>query len=190
MHVKNLLLAFVFSALVFNACKEKTEDPKPNVDCSTKNIVITTVVDSTIKCSSTGKITVSATGSTGFTFKLDAGNFQSGAEFKDLAEGSYTITAKDAEGCTKTANVTIGAKTTLGAKFTLVKDIITTKCNNVCHTSGANAAPKGIFTTDCDIVTRQALIKTKAVDDVMGGLNSTEKQQITDWINAGGTIAD
>jgi hypothetical protein len=32
------------------------------------------------------------------------------------------------------------------------------------------------------------MIVVKSVNSTMGGLNSTEKAQITDWIAAGGTI--
>ncbi len=52
--------------------------------------------------------TVSATGGTGnLTFSLDGTNFQSGNTFGNLANGDYTITVRDANGCTATASATI-----------------------------------------------------------------------------------
>ncbi|MCC6818793.1 MAG: hypothetical protein IT245_07880 [Bacteroidia bacterium] len=193
MHFKNFLLTTVFSTLlIINACKDKTEDPKPNnsTNCDSKNITVNVSIDSASKCSSNGKLAINVSGSTGFTYQLGTGSFQADSIFSDLAAGAYSITVKDFEGCTKTVNVTLPSSGVYGAKFTIVNNIITTKCNQICHTAGVGGATKGIFNTDCDIVSRKALIKTKAVDGTMGSLNSTEKQQITDWINAGGQITN
>ena len=51
------------------------------------------------------------------------------------------------------------------------------------------------FAVDCNIITNQALIKTVAVDkNTMppfgGPLSQTDKDKITSWINAGGTITN
>jgi hypothetical protein len=49
----------------------------------------------------TGKIVVTATGGTAlYTYKLDNGTFGSSNTFSDLKKGKYTITVKDANGCT------------------------------------------------------------------------------------------
>ena len=49
-----------------------------------------------------GEITVSATGGTGtFTYSIDGGLFQTSPIFSGLSAGSYTITYKDANGCTE-----------------------------------------------------------------------------------------
>jgi hypothetical protein len=55
----------------------------------------------------TGTITVSATGgSGGYTFKLSTQNdFQTGNTFEDLEAGTYTVTAKDSNGCEKSTEV-------------------------------------------------------------------------------------
>jgi gliding motility-associated-like protein len=57
---------------------------------------------------STGAVTVSAAGGTSpYEYKIGTGAYASTATFSSLAAGSYTITAKDANGCTQTLSVTI-----------------------------------------------------------------------------------
>ncbi|WP_180336346.1 T9SS type B sorting domain-containing protein [Pontibacter ramchanderi] len=53
---------------------------------------------------SNGSITVTAVdgGTAPYTYSLNGGSFQSAATFANLAAGAYTITIKDAEGCTIT----------------------------------------------------------------------------------------
>jgi len=56
----------------------------------------------------TGSITVSATGGVGtFTYSIDGVNFGSSATFGNLAAGSYTITARDGNGCDATTIATL-----------------------------------------------------------------------------------
>ncbi|MFN6048495.1 MAG: hypothetical protein ACK45C_10860, partial [Bacteroidota bacterium] len=56
----------------------------------------------------TGSVTVSASGGTSpYEYKIGSGSYSSSATFSTLAAGSYTITAKDANGCTQTLSVTI-----------------------------------------------------------------------------------
>ncbi len=51
-------------------------------------------------------VKASATGGTApYEFSIDGTTFQSGAEFKNVAVQDYTVTVKDAGGCTKTAAV-------------------------------------------------------------------------------------
>src|SRR5436853_6206877 len=60
-------------------------------------------------CSSgTGSITVTASGGTGtLSYSKDGTNFQTSNVFSGLAGGSYTITVKDANGCTTTTGATV-----------------------------------------------------------------------------------
>jgi hypothetical protein len=48
-------------------------------------------------------ITVTASGSTGFSYQLNSGSFQSNNVFNGLAPGNYTVTVKDLDNCTKTS---------------------------------------------------------------------------------------
>ena len=60
----------------------------------------------------TGSVTV--TGSSGtapYTYRLGTGEFVNTATFENLAAGDYTITVRDANGCTADLDVTIASRT-------------------------------------------------------------------------------
>ena len=58
--------------------------------------------------SSNGSLFVSASGGVGaFQYKLNNGSFQSSGSFTGLSAGSYTVTAKDGNGCTNTTVVLV-----------------------------------------------------------------------------------
>jgi SprB repeat len=78
--------------------------------CTNTTIVITTVIVNTTPCvtPASGKITVTATGSTGFTYNINGGAYQASNVFSALAAGNYTVGVKDVNGCTKTATATVG----------------------------------------------------------------------------------
>lgn len=82
---------------------------------------------------------------------------------------------------------------TPGVLYTAVKALIQQRCAG-CHND--NRANGGMsFSTDCNIITNQAIIKSVAVDKntmppVGGPLSQTDKDKITAWINAGGAITN
>ncbi|MCQ2276149.1 MAG: hypothetical protein MJZ87_04295, partial [Bacteroidales bacterium] len=58
----------------------------------------------------TGSVTVTATEGTGtapYQYKIGSGSYQDNGTFNELAAGTYTVTVKDAHGCTKDVPVTI-----------------------------------------------------------------------------------
>jgi len=76
---------------------------------------------------STGAVTVSASGGSGsYTYQIGSGSFASSATFSGLAAGTYTITAKDAQGCTGTLSVTITQPAALSSSSVSVTDV---SCN-------------------------------------------------------------
>ena len=86
------------------------------------NAAVTAITQITCAGSSTGSVTVTATGGTpGYEYKLDAGAFQPTGTFTGLAAGVHTITAKDANGCLKAVTFTItepaNTDISLGADF-------------------------------------------------------------------------
>jgi hypothetical protein len=189
MFVKNLILSALFiSVIAFSACTKGTVAVEPEPDrCATKNITLTATVVNASSCSSNGSLVLRAKGSNGFTFKINAQNYQLDSLIGGLAAGKYTITAKDADGCTKTETFVVGENPFKGPMFTAVSSLIATKCNQTCHTSGSGGAPVNIFATNCGIVSLKAMIVEKSVNGSMGNLNTAEKAKITDWITAGGT---
>ena len=160
--------------------------------CTNTNIVLGSAIVNTTPCTTgaNGKITVTATGSTGFTYNLNNGAYQAGNIFSNLAAGNYTIGVKDVNGCTKTATATVGTAAA-GVLFAEVKTIINTRCSGSgCHMNGGSAAGYN-FDNDCSIVTDWSKINSSAVTgnnmpkSPQAKLTAAEKQKITDWINAG-----
>ena len=93
-----------------------------------------------------------------------------------------------------------GCTGTPGTLFTAVRNILQANCAlSGCH---AGASPQnGInFGDNCTIVTQKDRIKARAVDasgtsnqmppPPSAPLTATERQKITDWVNAGGKITD
>ena len=143
--------------------------------------------------SSNGSITVTASGSTGFQYKLGtAGTYGSANTFNSLAEGSYTVFVKDAVGCENSQTVSVISGNP-GTKFSAVRTLLNAKCIG-CHSGPSPAAGKD-WTVNCTVVANKSLINNRAVvvgDMPQGGptLSAAEKQIITDWINAGGRLTD
>ncbi len=161
--------------------------------CAGKTIAVTVDASSSEKCGKTGTITVTASGSTGFTYRLNAsGTYQASGNFTGLEPGNYTVYAKDAAGCETTKDATVAAVAN-GPLFTAVVGLINSKCSG-CHTGSAPTSGISLG-TDCSILEKKNNIKTQAVDlETMpkGGpaLNAVDKKIITDWIAAGGRTSD
>jgi hypothetical protein len=191
---KNLFLTLLSVCFVLSSCEKNDDDGSidddgPTVDCASKNIVVNTTVKNANPCQNNGEVLITASGSSGFTFQINGGNFTSNSEVKDLAAGSYSLVVKDTDGCTKNATFTIAESGTAGPLFTNVKALVSLKCAiPYCHAS--NGSVPNVFSTDCKIVERGFMMKTKAVDGGMGNLTENEKKVISDWINGGGRFID
>ena len=78
-----------------------------------------TPTDALCNGASSGKVTISATGGTSpYTFANGAGAYQSSGLFENLAAGTYTFYAKDANGCIDDVSVVIGEAAVLVAAQT------------------------------------------------------------------------
>lgn len=89
-------------------------------------MITTTTVNVTCHGAATGSVTVNASGGTGtLAYSLDGTNFQSSNTFTGLTAGSYTVTVKDAGGCTNTGNFSITEPT----EITAVSGILNVDCN-------------------------------------------------------------
>lgn len=71
--------------------------------------VTATVTQTSNPAATDGSISATATGSTGFTYNLNGGAFQASGTFTNLAVGTYTVIAKDLNGCTGTNAFTVNA---------------------------------------------------------------------------------
>ena len=157
-------------------------------------IVVNTTAISASKCSNNGSVTVNASGSSGFNYKLNAGGtYQASNIFSALAAGNYVLFAKDVFGCENSSNATVGINTTAGPLFTNVKNLLAARCVS-CH-SGPSPAGGRDWTQDCEIVNFSDRINQRAViigDMPPGGpqLTPAEKAIITNWITAGGKFTN
>jgi hypothetical protein len=200
--MKNKSCIYLLFYLLLSSCDK--DEAATNNECAGKNIIITTLADSALNSfSSSGKITVIATGSTGFSYKLSTtGTYGSSNIFPNLSPNTYTVFVKDSAGCENSKLVTVPFKVevfnpcagTPGPKFNAVKNLMINRCN-YCHRGGSSANGGLDLSVDCNIVNFKAKIKIRAVDQgnmPPGGpaLSADDKQKITDWINAGGRITD
>lgn len=77
-----------------------------------------TAVPTMITCNgaNNGSISAAATGgTTPYTYSIDGTNFFTASTLSNLSVGSYTVTVKDANGCTKTFNTTITQPTAVNS---------------------------------------------------------------------------
>jgi SprB repeat len=163
--------------------------------CATTVLSISNAVVNVVACSSpaaNGKITVTAGGSSGFTYNLNGGGYQLSNIFSSLAAGTFTVGVKDLNGCTKTTPATVGTAAP-GPLFASVRTLITNRCSGSgCHISGGNAAGYN-FDSDCSIVTNWSQINrstvlytlTKMPKNPQALFTQAEKLIITNWVNAG-----
>ncbi len=205
-----LFFSTIFLAVAINSCSKGggggTTTPPPPNPCTGVTVTVTATITNTAAGQTNGSIAASATGGSGFTFNINNGAFQSSGTFNNLAAGSYTIIAKNSNGCTGSAQFTVTASSpgacsgTAGPLFTAVKAIVQTNCAvSGCH--DATTAQNGInFSVECTIVEQNARIKARAVDEAGTGtqmppppraaLSVADRQKITDWITAGGRFTN
>ncbi|CAN5645446.1 hypothetical protein BH11BAC3_BH11BAC3_38240 [soil metagenome] len=190
--IKNSLgiVAFIFIAISVESCSKESPAPTPNPNvCAGKTIVVTATPAAASACSGNGSIVASASGSSNFTYKLDAaGTYQASGTFNNIAAGSYTVFAKDGDGCENSTAATVATTGTAGPLFTAVKSLVAARCQS-CH--NATIANGGMnFAVECNIITSKTRIKVRAVDEgtmpQTGPLSQSDKDIISNWITAGG----
>jgi hypothetical protein len=185
--------------ILLNACSKggsspsSPSTPNPPIDpCAGKTITVTgsaTVADA---CSG-AKVSVSASGSTSFTYSIDGGSFGTSSDFSDVKVGDHTISVKDGAGCIQSAKVTV-TQIAAGPFYTAVKTLIQAQCVS-CH-SGAGASAGRDWSNDCQVIANKALIKQRTIDGTPsfmpqgGKLSAADMKIITDWVNAGGRYSD
>lgn len=167
----------------------------PTPTCTGVNIVVSATTTAVGACvaSPNGSIAATATGSTGLTFSINGTTFQATGTFSNLAAGSYTVTAKDVNGCTGSTTVNV-AGAAAGPLFSAVKTLIQNNCQSCHNNSIANGGMN--WQVECNIVANKDRIKARAVDNSpssmppTGPLPQADKDKITAWINAGGRYTD
>lgn len=180
----------IISLLIFFFSCKKTDAPTtiPPVTDPCIGVTISPVVDKgfTIAGQSLGTITITSPIGSGFTYSIGGTAFQGSTNFSNLAAGSYTVTAKNANSCVGTTSITING---YGAKFYEVRKIVNGYCGP-CHLNGTISGARN-FDADNSIVFAWDRIKARTVDGLPsfmpqgGQLTALDKQKIVDWVNAG-----
>lgn len=183
--------AFIVLLGITAGCKKDDAAPPPPPNpCAGVTIAPVAGKTQTITGQSLGTITVTTPIGSGYTYSI-GGAFQGSVNFFNLAASNYTLTAKNADGCTGKVDVTING---YGAKFFAVRTIINGYCGP-CHLNGAVSGGKN-FDTDDAVVASWDRIKARTVDGAPsfmpqgGQLTAIDKQKIVDWVNAGHRITD
>lgn len=164
--------------------------------CAGVTIIVSNAVTGNTPCqSANGSLLVSASGGASpYTYNLNSGSYQAGAAFTGLAAGSYTTGAKDANGCVGSSSSTLVPNLPAGPLFIQVRDVLNSNCVT-CHNNSLSEGGMN-WTVDCNIVNFRDRIKARAVDanpsamPPTGQIPLSERQKITNWINAGGRFTD
>jgi SprB repeat len=112
---KTILISYLLTGLLFigllttNGCGGKGDNPPPPPPnpCAGITILVTGTVTNTTTGASVGAINATASGSSSFTYSINGGTFQTSGNFTGLAAGSYTIVAKNTDGCTGSRTFTV-----------------------------------------------------------------------------------
>jgi SprB repeat len=168
--------------------------------CTNVNITMTFAIVSVTPCltpANNGGITVTAAGSSGYTYNINGGAYQASAVFASLNAGNYLIGVKDGNGCSNTQTATVGV-VPQGTTFAPLRALISAHCSGTgCHMNGGKAAGYN-FDTDCSIVGYWSQINGACVTGALKkmpispqpALTTAEKLVITTWINAGHRYTD
>jgi len=107
----SLILISTISGIYFSCSKGGDSDeggytPPPN-PCAGVTVTLAATTTGANTGQSNGSIAATATGGTGFTFKLGTGAYQTSGTFSNLAAATYIITAKNNAGCEGSASFTV-----------------------------------------------------------------------------------
>lgn len=110
--MNSCLVVCIGCILLFNSCgKGDSGSGGTSNPCAGGNVSVDGVVTNPSSTgASDGSIVASASGGAGFTYSINGGTFQSSGNFANLTAGSYTITAKNASGCSGSRSFTLIAQ--------------------------------------------------------------------------------
>ncbi len=200
-HLLPVAALLIFSFIMLDACSKSSATAMTD-PCTGVAIAVSGTVTNADAGTANGSITATASGSAGLTFSLNNGPAQSSGTFSKLSAGVYTVTAKNASGCSGSATITVKTADactgkTPGPTFTAVTTVISTNCAiSGCH----NGTQAPDYTADCTIVDYADLIKQRVVDQAgtatqmpqppRAALAPSDRAKITAWIAAGKHITD
>ena len=110
-----LFCLLFLSTFFYPGCSRSGNENPPADPCAGVTVAITGTVTNATTGQSNGSIAVTATGGSGFTYSINNGAFQGSGTFSNLAAGTYTVTAKNSNGCTGTQQFPVGSTNTCGS---------------------------------------------------------------------------
>ncbi len=162
--------------------------PSPSIDNPTSTLIAQAIdASNDTEClTDNGTFTITASGGVApYTYKKGNGLFTDNATFGNLASGTYTITVKDADGCTFTVTKTIGRGDTGVSWSGQVKNIIDTKCAiSTCH-NGSEFPDLRVLN---NVQSNKEQIRSRTQSRNMprnGTLTDDEKARIACWVDDG-----
>lgn len=120
-----LSIVSLLSVIILLACSKAGGSATPPDPCAGTTIGVTATTTDADPGTANGSITAAATGSSTFTFSINSGAFQSSGTFSNIAAGTYTVTAKNASGCTGSASITVSQKDLCVGKTITVAPAVT-----------------------------------------------------------------
>jgi hypothetical protein len=176
-----------------------TLEVKDANDCVKDTTVLLSIISSDLKATvatvednecltDNGSITVSSTGSfKPFEYKIGNGNFGTDTVFSGLKYGLYSITIKDAQGCSISISATVSRGETGISWSSEVKSIVDTNCAiSGCHVSGGQSPNLSSFST---LKSNASNIKSRVVGRTMppDGRSISQEQidKVACWVDDG-----
>jgi hypothetical protein len=140
---------YTITAKDVNGCSGSASFSVTATPCPTITVTAT-ITQATSTTSANGAINATAAGSTGFTYSKDGVTFQASGSFTGLLIGSYTITAKDVNGCTGSAVFTVTAAScpTITLTATPTNTTGPTATNGSINASASGGATPHTFSKD------------------------------------------
>lgn len=171
-----------------NGC-EGTLLPSPTVTSPGSTLTLSAVTGSDTNClTDNGSLSATASGGVPpYTYRLNNGSFSDLSDFSALAPGSYTITAKDSEGCTFSLNTSISRGDTGTSWSSDIQSVINTNCAiPSCH--NGSQAPN--LSTLAGVQTNAESIKNRTTSKSMPpssrpDLTDDQIKKIACWVDDG-----
>ncbi len=180
------ILFIITILIIINGCSKSNME---EVDLCANPPQVSVNATATLVGQSTGSIAVNASGGTApLMYSINGNNFQLASTFSNLSAGNYSVTVKDANNCTESANAVINE-----VQEVSYADDIRPIIDANCQRSGCHGSMSGIpdWSTYETVKSEASLIKTRTSEKSMPpstsgvSLNSTQIQLIADWVDQG-----
>lgn len=180
--------SYTLSVKDANGC-ESTLVPSPTISSPGSTLMLTAITGNDTNClNDNGSISVTASGGVPpYTYRLNNDAFSSLSDFASLADGNYTLTVKDSEGCTFSMNAAVARGDTGVSWNNEIKSIINSNCAlSGCH----NGSQFPNLSSLTGVQDNKASIKARTTSKSMPpsgrtGLSDEQIKKIACWVDDG-----